>query len=801
MIASASITLTNLTDGLTSFYQYAKNTSDTIPPTTGWSTAMPSRTSGEFIWRREASALSLDDVAAWGNAVCLTGATGASGPKGDTGEQGPQGPPGNPGELGIYADGSTLHVKGFAEDGTLTAPYAYLYAEGARHQVNAYSETLTNDGQGYVLFDGSSIHFAKLTANSESKKWLSYNTLEEYSISMFVIGSFVKNGELISDIEVLPPQRMDQFEIRHFMEILKSGDIQDINVWALANGIDTVFQRIAMLEAFVNKLVANEGFIELLGASQITLNNNGAIQSKDFISSEKGFRVKASGEAEFKEGTFRGNIYSTPDSYYTGSIKNDQIETSSDSGTAYNFSPFALQSSVYNAVSSAPVGVFASGSTYQGPEARLISSTTVDSETDPYMYQRGTCCKATDGTVYLGIGNKIISSSDGINFQEFSVPAEYMITGLAYSPTLNRFVLSFRTKVYDNEYYYCKYGYGSSISNISITTVTGYNYFDKDETIGIAGLIWSPLLNRFISTNNESSDGINWTLNPRKANLHLLDGTVTNYSLSNLFDGVRTRNYMIVGSREYAICSYSGSFNVIIYTDNGTDWYEITSWLELYGSRGNDFSRVSAYIPETNKIFYFYNSYAIVVDTTTNNVELINIYNITGWYSYNEYSCFSYNSKYKKYIISSDNANDFIVLDTDLSKAQRFNAQDNVTLLWSLPSDRHFAIDHSNGYRVGIGEIIQVSYPLTQISKSVSGGVIKIEMNQDSSKDFYIENTSDPLIFGMNASIPERLLIKKDLTTNPGVRLICGDIVSSGHVNGNVNSAGTSNKVYGAVAN
>ncbi|MBJ2356710.1 tail fiber domain-containing protein [Sphaerochaeta sp. S2] len=264
MLASASITLTNLADGLTTFYQYAKNTSDTTPPDTGWSTAMPSRASGEFIWRREGSALSLEEVTAWGNTVCLTGATG---PKGDAGEQGPQGPPGNPGELGIYADGTTLHVKGFAEDGTLTAPYAYLYAEGARHEVSAYSETLTNDGQGYVLFDGSTIHFAKLTANGESKKWVSYNTLEEYSTSMWVIGSFMKNGELIYDIETIPPQRMDQFEIRHFMEILNSGDIQDINVWAQANGIGTVFERIAMLEAFVNKLFANQ--IEIMSGGSI----------------------------------------------------------------------------------------------------------------------------------------------------------------------------------------------------------------------------------------------------------------------------------------------------------------------------------------------------------------------------------------------------------------------------------------------------------------------------------------------------------------------------------------------------
>jgi hypothetical protein len=248
--------------------------------------------------------------------------------KGDTGEQGPQGPPGNPGELGIYADGTTLHVKGFAEDGTLTAPFAYLYAEGARHQVNAYSETLTNDGQGYVLFDGSSIHFAKLTANGESKKWVSYNTLEEYSTSMFVIGSFVKNNGIISDIEVLPPQRMDQFEIRHFMEILKSGDIQDINVWALANGIGTVFERIATLEAFVKKLFAN----------QIEIMSGGSLYSRytsdgNPPSSGAGFYLSSSGEFKSK------NVELVNGAIFSGFTKDG---VPSENGVGYHLSPNGL---------------------------------------------------------------------------------------------------------------------------------------------------------------------------------------------------------------------------------------------------------------------------------------------------------------------------------------------------------------------------------------------------------------------------------------------------------------------------
>ncbi|WP_319758421.1 tail fiber domain-containing protein [uncultured Sphaerochaeta sp.] len=152
MIASASITLTNLADGLSTFYQYAKNTSDTTPPTTGWSTAMPSRTSGEFIWRREASALSLDDVTAWENTVCLTGATGASGPKGDTGEQGP---PGNPGAVGVNPNENLIQVAGFEEDGSFGASTGIIYNGSTPISINNAEYTVNEDGKGYIFTNSS----------------------------------------------------------------------------------------------------------------------------------------------------------------------------------------------------------------------------------------------------------------------------------------------------------------------------------------------------------------------------------------------------------------------------------------------------------------------------------------------------------------------------------------------------------------------------------------------------------------------------------------------------------------------
>ena len=104
MKASSSITISHINDGLTTFYQYAKNTSNTTIPSSGWSTTVPVSEAGKFIWRREGYGLIVGDVSVWGNEVCLTGA------KGDKGEQGPQGligPQGNVGPVGQGIDSIT----------------------------------------------------------------------------------------------------------------------------------------------------------------------------------------------------------------------------------------------------------------------------------------------------------------------------------------------------------------------------------------------------------------------------------------------------------------------------------------------------------------------------------------------------------------------------------------------------------------------------------------------------------------------------------------------------------------------
>jgi hypothetical protein len=352
-LASASYAITKLNDGLTTFYQYAKHTSNTTPPTTGWSDLVPSSEAGKFIWRREARALSLGLIGSgdWGGVICLTGATGDPGATGkgivsitqeyyqsdsmlvleggSWGESvpawsngkytwtrtrtdfsdstsattdpvcvtGPPGVNGNPGQLGIYAEGSTLIVKGFAEDGTLTASQGYIYVGDSRITVPAYSQQLTGEGQGYVVWDGTSVQFAKMQLQSSSIKWLLYNGSTEIYPSI-IIGKFEKVGSDIFSEIIFEPLSVDQYNKSHFMEILSEHDWTELEAWADALGIQQVFRSIAAWQIFTDELIANTGFIDKLGTKELVLKDNGYIQSDAFsweAGNRNGFKLDSNG--------------------------------------------------------------------------------------------------------------------------------------------------------------------------------------------------------------------------------------------------------------------------------------------------------------------------------------------------------------------------------------------------------------------------------------------------------------------------------------------------------------------------
>lgn len=288
-IAIGQITIADVHDGAMVEPQYASNTSETVPPSTGWGSSIPSPQIGTYIWKRERTVYGDGSFDEWGTPFRITG---TKGDLGDVGPEGPQGPPGNPGRLGMYAVGTTLHLKGFADDGTLTADHGYLYVGDSRIAVPQFSKVLTGEGQGYIAFRASSNGFevAKIIADGSSSRWEDYNDGSMIDTTGFlVIGSFVKNGTVVHSLRTFAPLDTASFERAHFMDILASNDWPDVNRWAQANGIGTVFGKIAALEAFYNKLFANE--IEMSASGVVRSANYSEL---DGIPSE-GFQLRSLG--------------------------------------------------------------------------------------------------------------------------------------------------------------------------------------------------------------------------------------------------------------------------------------------------------------------------------------------------------------------------------------------------------------------------------------------------------------------------------------------------------------------------
>jgi len=322
MIASGSITITNITDGLTTFYQYAKTTSDSIVPTTGWSATMPSSEPGKFIWRREAIALALEDVGEedWGNEMCLTGATGTQGPAGyatglevqyalgtiDT-------PPqtvviGEPGwALGqdywiadhdwtsdhIYPTGRDDYIwmrSRTYDPGTDTySAWAYvrlsgpptgsispeitsngsllivssgvLYAERTELDIPYYYQDLgTYEGQGYVALVGDDVVFVRMILNQNQITYEPYTGGSTVTVR-YLIGKFKKSGSAITEISLLQPTSTDTFNKERFMEVLANRDWGEFGDWAEALGVTQIFQSLAAWDFFADNIRANRIYI------------------------------------------------------------------------------------------------------------------------------------------------------------------------------------------------------------------------------------------------------------------------------------------------------------------------------------------------------------------------------------------------------------------------------------------------------------------------------------------------------------------------------------------------------------
>ena len=199
-----------------------------------------------------------------------------------SGVQGEQGPAGTPGFLGLYADGETLHLKGYGADGVLDQSVGYIYVGGERIAVPATSLALTGEGTGYILFNNTwtnKVVFAKIEPQGANVLWRDYNdpsAIPYSTTNTFIIGRFFKDVDGISELVIPEPVSPEAFTKSHFMEIMASRDWGSFNVWAEALGVVQTFRSLAVWDLFVDSLTANTGFIENLGTKNLKLIEDGS---------------------------------------------------------------------------------------------------------------------------------------------------------------------------------------------------------------------------------------------------------------------------------------------------------------------------------------------------------------------------------------------------------------------------------------------------------------------------------------------------------------------------------------------
>ncbi|PKL28141.1 MAG: hypothetical protein CVV46_08235 [Spirochaetae bacterium HGW-Spirochaetae-2] len=741
------------------------------------------------------------------------GAQGIQGPVGPKGDNGAQGPAGNPGQLGLYAVGTTLYLKGYAEDGTLTQNYGYAYIGQARITVPEYSQILTGDGQGYVLFNNSwtnKIEIAKLIADGTSSRWVKYENLSITidPLNVYVLGSFFKESTSIHGEKIFTPQTILDFERNHFMEILaegaKTNDISDINRWAEANGIGAVFGRVAVLEMFVDKLVSNEAFIAELGSKAITLLEGGIIKSSNYSAGSAGFAIKNNGEVEFGSGTFRGNIISTDASSYSGSIKNGQLETSSTSGDAYQFDENIIMSARFADIMSAPIGFLEDGSTVTSLQAagsivlinpaRNFSGSAGDLR--PEFHYKA----SANAYVYnpCGMSPYVFYSTDGISWtpvaeEIYIEPYTNCYIGndyhSGYAEDKGIFWFYRRTqRVYGSSYwYYHKIYHSADGLNWSYTTSPhGDTTQSKSAT-----LYYLDYVGKWILINREdSSDRRVWLSDDisNVANWVVYADKVPDFGNTN------GKNYFYnVMTQELWVECANYDITVKYATKDGLTWYQLAS-----------IPSDVKYFNSIKTVTFPTDGFGLLWGTATN------LYKYQGG-AYTQLFHPFVNSGYIRDAIWDSQYNRFVLIGYD------YNSTDGRRVALAFTTDfqsyelRFYTFTDMIGQTIynpttntytslssqwvsgsDMGQYIanftlsKQTTPVTKVSKlNVDSDYLDLSFNDDGNLTFPVSNQNKNFTFSASATIPERLSIKKDMNFEAGL-----------NVNLNQNA-----KVYGAVFN
>jgi hypothetical protein len=223
----------------------------------------------------------------------------------------------------IQSSGTTLSVVG-----------GKLDINGEEIRIPSYSQNLTGDGQGYVVWTGSAVQFVIMEPQQSGVNWLPYNGGSAIGVQ-YILGKFKKTGTTIYDIATITPISPDGFTKEHFMEILADRDSDQFEAWAEALGVEQLFESLAVWDFFADKIKVNTLEIsKTVGGELFKLlftNNGDAVYPilNAYKGSKKVFELDSGDGSVYIEGT--GN--------FSGKVTHEAMETvAHESGSNINLS-------------------------------------------------------------------------------------------------------------------------------------------------------------------------------------------------------------------------------------------------------------------------------------------------------------------------------------------------------------------------------------------------------------------------------------------------------------------------------
>jgi len=272
---------------------------------TGWSNTIPAYSDDKpYLWKREWRYASEGVDAGWVY-YCVTGKQGVEG---------------SYNSLGYKIDGSSITFAGLDRDGipSLGSFRANLGGEVVAFQRTVFTITSDLDGNWHERYflvahwtsTVGSLSLCYLVPVSETDddgnttyrmKWVAQDGTEITTTSVdgtaydpYVLADIrMVSGASIKSVTLVNPAKLKAYESDYFMTIMSQGDMTDVNAVAKALDIERVFERVAAMEAFINKLTANSAFIQQLISNESFIQN---LEVVDLLvkSSDGKFRFEAS---------------------------------------------------------------------------------------------------------------------------------------------------------------------------------------------------------------------------------------------------------------------------------------------------------------------------------------------------------------------------------------------------------------------------------------------------------------------------------------------------------------------------